>query len=125
MSEEDQIPTKIMFVMRKPPHGSIYAYEGLEVILISAAYEQDVSVMFMGDGIYALKKGQDTSELGIKGFAKTYGVLEGYDIEKIYVDRISMEERGLTAADLVIDCEILEPEKVNAMMNEQHVLMPF
>ncbi|MDH5655169.1 MAG: sulfurtransferase complex subunit TusC [Spirochaetia bacterium] len=124
MSEEEQ-PTKIMFVMRKPPHGSIYAYEGLEVILISAAYEQDVSVMFMGDGVLALKKGQDTTELGIKGFAKTYGVLEGYDIEKIYVDKLSLEERGLTEDDLVIDVEVLEPAKINEMMNEQHVLMPF
>jgi len=111
--------------MRKPPHGSIYAYEGLEVILISAAYEQDVSVMFMGDGVLALKKGQDTTELGIKGFAKTYGVLEGYDIEKIYVDKLSLEERGLTEDDLVIDVEVLEPAKINEMMNEQHVLMPF
>lgn len=123
MSEEQ--PAKIMFVMRKPPHGAIYAYEGLEVILISAAYEQDVSVMFMGDGVMALLKTQDTTELGIKGFVKTYKVLEQYDIEKIYVDKKSLEDRGLTADDLIIDVEILESDKINEMMNEQHVLMPF
>ena len=50
-----------MHVLRHAPHGTIYTYEGLEMILIMAAYEQDLSVVFIGDGVYALKKGQDTS----------------------------------------------------------------
>ena len=48
-----------MHVLRHAPHGTIYTYEGLEMILIMAAYEQDLSVVFIGDGVYALKKGQD------------------------------------------------------------------
>jgi tRNA 2-thiouridine synthesizing protein C len=123
MPEEQ--PAKIMFVMRKPPHGSIYAYEGLEVILISAAYEQDISVLFMGDGVLSLKKGQDTTELGIKGFMKTYPVLEDYDINKIYVDGNSLRERGLTEEDLIIDVQVKGADEIAALMDEQHVLMPF
>jgi tRNA 2-thiouridine synthesizing protein C len=122
MSEEQ---SKLMFVMRKAPHGSIYAYEGLEVILISGAYEQDISVLFIGDGIYALKKGQDTTELAIKGFMKTYTALDGYDITKIYADRQSMEERGLTPEDLIIDVEVLEAPEIARLMSEQHALFPF
>jgi tRNA 2-thiouridine synthesizing protein C len=121
----EEVPTKIMFVMRKPPHGSIYAYEGLEVILISAAYEQDISVLFMGDGVLSLKKGQDTTELGIKGFMKTYPVLEDYDINKIYVDGNSLRERGLTEEDLIIDVQVKGADEIAALMDEQHVLMPF
>lgn len=55
---------KIMHVLRHAPHGTIYTYEGLEMILIMAAYEQDLSVVFIGDGVYALKKGQDTTAIG-------------------------------------------------------------
>lgn len=122
MSEEK---TKIMFVMRRPPHGAIYSYEGLEVILITGAYEQDVSVMFMGDGVFALKKEQDTHELGIKGFAKTYLALEDYDITQIYVDRQSLEERGLTEADLVIPVTTVDAAAAAKLMSEQHTLLPF
>jgi len=61
---------KIMHVMRRAPHGSIYTYEGLEMILIMAAYEQDLSVAFIGDGVYALKKNQNTDGISMKGFAK-------------------------------------------------------
>jgi len=122
MSEE---PTKMMFVMRKPPHGSIYAYEGLEVVLIAAGFEQDISMLFMGDGVLSLKKGQDTSELGIKGFAKTYGVLEGYDVEKIYVEKKALDDFGLTLDDLIIDAEAVDSATAMKLMKEQHVLFPF
>ena len=67
--EDDEIVKKIMHVMRKAPHGTIYTYEGLEMILIMAAYDQDISVAFIDDGVYALKKDQDTEGLEIKGFA--------------------------------------------------------
>jgi len=116
---------KIMFLMQKPPHGSIYPYEGLEYILISGAYEQDISVVFVGDGVFSLKKNQDTAELGIKGFVKTYRTLEGYDIEKIYVDKKSMQERGLKEEDLIIDVELLESHEINALIKEQDALYPF
>ncbi|MCL4725661.1 MAG: hypothetical protein KJZ90_15475 [Rhodocyclaceae bacterium] len=34
---------KFMYVNRKAPHGTIYALESLEVVLIAAAFDQDVS----------------------------------------------------------------------------------
>ena len=121
MGEESK---KLMFVMQKPPHGSIYPYEGLEFILISGAYEQEISLVFLGDGVYNIKKDQDTSELGIKGFVKTYRTLEGYDIEKLYVDKKSMEDRGLTVDDLIIPVEVKTSKEINVMMNEQHAVFP-
>ena len=114
---------KIMHVMRRAPHGSIYTYEGLEMILIMAAYEQDLSLAFIGDGVYALKKNQDTAGIGIKGFSKTFMALEGYDVEKLYVDRQSLEERGLTEDDLVVDVEVMEASEIGRLMTEQDVVI--
>ena len=47
---------KFIYVNRKAPHGTIYAHEALEVVLIAAAFEQDVSLAFIDDGVYQLKK---------------------------------------------------------------------
>jgi tRNA 2-thiouridine synthesizing protein C len=121
----DEDKTKIMFVFRKPPHGSIYAYEGLEAVLIMGAYEQDISLVFIDDGVYAIKKGQDTSELGVKEFSVTFRALEGYDIEKLYVDRESMESRGLTVDDFIVEPEVLTTQEIAKLMQEQDVLLPF
>lgn len=114
---------KIMHVMRRAPHGTIYSYEGLEMILIMATYEQDLSIAFIGDGVYALKKEQDTAAIGIKGFSKTFRALEGYDVEKFYVDQVSLEERGLTKKDLVLDVEVLSSTEIGKLMKEQEVII--
>ena len=119
----DETVKKIMQVMRQAPHGTIYTYEGLEMILIMAAYDQDISVAFIDDGVYALKKGQDTEGIEIKGFSKTFGALEGYDVEKLYVDQISLEERGLTENDLVVDVEVLSSAEIGKIMAKQDVVV--
>ena len=123
MTEENSNIKKIMHVMRHAPHGSIYTYEGLEMILIMAAYEQDLSVAFIGDGVYALKKGQDTEGIGIKGFAKTFLALDGYDVEKLYVDEASLSERGLGEEDLLVDVEVMSSREIGRLMSEQDVVI--
>lgn len=90
-----------MYVNRKAPYGTIYAWEALEVVLIGAAFDQNVSLSFVGDGVYQLAKGQDTTELGIKNFSPTFSALGDYDINKIYVEKESLEARGLTIDDLM------------------------
>jgi len=92
---------KFMYVNRTAPYGTIYAWESLEVVLIGAAFEQDVSVAFVDDGVFQLAKGQNTTELGIKNFSPTYAALGEYDVNKIYVEKESLEARGLTIDDLM------------------------
>jgi tRNA 2-thiouridine synthesizing protein C len=123
--EEGGTIKKFMFVNRKAPYGTIYALEGLEVVLISAAFEQDVSMTFVDDGVYELMKGVDTSGIGMKSFSKTYRALEGYDIEKLYVEKESMDMRGLTEDDLVVDVTVLPAPELAALMAEQDVVISF
>jgi tRNA 2-thiouridine synthesizing protein C len=95
------ITKKFLYVNRKAPYGTIYALESLEVVLIGAAFEQDVSLAFLDDGVYEIIKGQDTDGIGMKNFSPTYSALGDYDVTKIYVDKESLEERGLTQQDLL------------------------
>ena len=100
MEEGDQVVKKFMYMNRKAPYGTIYALESLEVVLIAAAFDQDVSLVFADDGIYQLMKGQETDDIGMKNFSPTYSALGDYDIKKIYVEKESLEERGLSLDDL-------------------------
>ena len=89
-----------LYLNRKAPYGTIYAWESLEVVLIGAAFDQDVSLAFVDDGVYQLVKDQDTSEIGMKNFSPTYAALGDYEIKKIYVEQESLDERGLSLDDL-------------------------
>jgi tRNA 2-thiouridine synthesizing protein C len=125
MSEEGKIK-KFLFVNRKAPYGTIYALESLEVVLISAAFEQDVSLAFLDDGVYQLAKGQNTKGLdGVKNFSPTYRALEGYDIEKLYVEKESMDARGLTEADLLVDVKVISRSDMTKLMTDSEVVMSF
>jgi tRNA 2-thiouridine synthesizing protein C len=116
---------KFAFINRKAPYGTIYALESLEVVLISAAFDQDVSLVFVDDGVYQLKKGQGTKAVGMKNFSPTYRALEGYDIEKLYVEKESLESRGLSEDDLIVPVEVLTSEEMATLMDDQDVVMSF
>lgn len=92
---------KMLYINRNAPYGTVYALEGLEVVLIGAAFEQDVSMAFIGDGVYQILKGQDTSESDMKNFSPTYNALGDYEVTKLYVEQESLDERGLTLDDLM------------------------
>lgn len=116
---------KFMFVNRKAPYGTIYALESLEVVLIAATFDQDVSLVFVDDGVYELVKGQDTAGTGIKNHSKTYRALDGYDVEKLYVERESMAARGLGEDDLIVDVEWLSTAQMAELMAAQDVVLSF
>lgn len=116
---------KFMFVNRKAPYGTIYALESLEVVLIGAAFEQDVSLAFVDDGVYQLVKGQNTKGTEMKNFSPTYRALEGYDIEKLYVEKESLDVRGLSEDDLVVDVQVLSRAEMADMMESQDVVLSF
>ncbi len=116
---------KFMYVNRRAPYGSVYALESLDVVLIGAAFDQDVSVVFADDGVFQLKKGQDTEELGMKNFSPTYRALEMYDVEKLYVEKESLEARGLTEEDLVVPVEVMSNSEIGKLMEQQDVVLSF
>lgn len=116
---------KFMFLNRRAPYGTIYALESLEVVLITATFDQDVSLVFLDDGVFELVKGQNPKAVGIKNFSPTYRALEGYDVEKLYVERESLEARGLAASDLLVDVEVLSTQEIALLMSEQDVVLSF
>lgn len=128
-----------LFVNRKAPYGTVYALESLEVVLISAAFEQNVSLAFLDDGVYQITKGQNSKGIGMKNFSPTYRALGDYDINKLYVEAESLAERGLTVEDLMeltyedADDDYAEKSSIivvnrsemAAMMAEQDVILSF
>jgi len=121
--EGPEVVKKFMYVNRRAPYGTIFALECLEVVLISAAFEQDVSLVFLDDGVFQLKKNQDTAGIGMKNFSNTYRALDDYEVEKVYVEKESLEERGLSSDDLIIPVEVLSSEEMAEIMSQQDVVI--
>ncbi len=134
-----EVVKKFLYLNRKAPYGTIYAWESLEVVLVGAAFDQEVSLMFVDDGVYQLVKGQDTAGIGMKNFSPTYRTLGDYEVKYIYVDADSLAARGLTQDDLVAIAyedmdteeeienivEVVDAARVSEIMDESDVVFSF
>lgn len=142
MEEEiagSEVQKKFLYVNRRAPYGTIYALESLEVVLIGAAFDQDVSLAFLDDGVYQILKGQDTSGIGMKNFSPTYRALGDYEVNKLYVEKESLEERGLSPEDLMeityededddwaekSSIRLVSRSELTGIMAEQDVILSF
>ncbi|MEZ5451548.1 MAG: DsrE family protein [Thiothrix sp.] len=54
IKENCDVCKNFLFVNREAPPGTVYALESLEVVLISAAFEQNISLAFIDDGVYQI-----------------------------------------------------------------------
>ncbi|MCW8835485.1 MAG: DsrE family protein [Rhodospirillales bacterium] len=122
------------FLNRKAPYGTIYALEVLETVLITAAFEQHANIVFIDDGVYQIKKGQDTKAVNMKNFLPTYGIIEmekddadeDEDIDmvwRIIVEKESMEARGLTEDDFKVGVEVLSSAELAEVLDQSDVVI--
>ncbi|MCG7598429.1 sulfurtransferase complex subunit TusC [Halomonas sp. McH1-25] len=98
----------MLVVLRHAPHGSSWLREGLDVALVGAALGKTVNLLFLGDGVLALRSGQQHGPLGQKGTHPTLDMLEMYDIDTLLVDSEALTQRGLTVADLQLPASPVE-----------------
>ena len=69
---------------------SIYAFEALEIALIASAFDQDISMAFIDDGVYQLMRNQNTQSIGTKNFSLSYRALPDFNVHALCVERESL-----------------------------------
>lgn len=76
----------LLFVCRHAPYGNSLAREALEAILAAGSFEQNVSVLFMDDGVLQLITGQQPDAIEQKNHESMLNALPMYDVERLYAD---------------------------------------
>ena len=51
--------------------------------MVGAAFEQQVAIAFIDDGVFQLKRGQNPAGVGLKNFTAAFGALGDHDIRDI------------------------------------------
>lgn len=120
---QDEDKMNCLFINRHAPHGSLQAWESLELSMISAAYEQNVCLLYIDDGVYQLKAQQDTAASGTRNYSAVFGALDDYGIQRIYVDNDSLQARGLSVSDLFVSVELVDTEALRELLEQQDIVV--
>ena len=116
---------RILIICRKPPYGSSLAREALDIALASSVFDQQLSILFTGEGVWQLLKDQQANQVEQKSYANMLSAFPLYDINDIYVAEQSLQERQLSDDDLAIAVTRLSADDVNALLNNHDVLLNF
>ncbi|WP_331345796.1 sulfurtransferase complex subunit TusC [Cellvibrio sp. UBA7661] len=117
---------KILIISRHAPYGSSIAREAIDVALAGTVYDQNISYLFMDDGVFQLLKNQRSQKIDQKDISATLKALSIYGIENIYVHEESLKERGIITDELILDSlRLLNSKNVAALLTEQDQLMSF
>ncbi|SDF94798.1 tRNA 2-thiouridine synthesizing protein C [Onishia taeanensis] len=115
----------LLVILRHSPHGSSWLREGLDAALVAAAFGQQVSLLFAGDGVLALMPHQQAGALGQKGTHGVIDMLAMYDIETLLVDAHALTSRGLSAEDLMLPVSVVEGDALPKLLDRHPLVLNF
>jgi tRNA 2-thiouridine synthesizing protein C len=113
---------KYLFVLRKPAHSGAQVQEMLDIVLTTAAFDQQVAILLLDDGVFHLKNGQQPGIAGMKDTAAIFKALEIYDVHDIYTEVESLQERGLKPGDLCLPVQEFYRKDVAGLMKRYDVV---
>lgn len=99
---------RLVLLTRRGPYGASAPREALDAALAAAAFELPVTLVFDGDGVWQLLRGQDAARLGEKNLGANLEALPMFEVEDLRVTARSLDARGLTTADLLLPVEVLD-----------------
>ncbi len=99
-------------LVRSPPYGTSMPAEAYRVVQALYAFDHPVTVALMDEGVLSLVKGADPTGVGMRSLSRAFADLAGLKNVHVAVHAGSLEDRGLSEADLEPAPEGTAPIKV-------------
>ncbi|WP_049721600.1 sulfurtransferase complex subunit TusC [Gilvimarinus polysaccharolyticus] len=116
----------LLCISRHSPYGTAIAREALEAVLAAAAFEQNIALLLMDDGVWQLKDQQQPIAGIQKSLARNLNALEMFGVDTVYAHQPSAQKRGLNTAELCIESiEWLDDDQVRQLISNHDHLLSF
>lgn len=116
---------KILIHCSKPAYGNSLSREAIDVALAAAAFDQNISLLFTGDGLFQLLNQQMSEAIHSKNHGKALSALSLYGVEDIFLCSDSMSERNLSNEDLILTGKSCNKGTIAELLNNQDVILNF
>lgn len=108
----------VVILLLQPPIGTLYPVEGLRMTVALSGDMEPITVA-MDNGVYAFLKGTDRTM-----YQEHYEFVKEIELD-VYVDKQSLEERGLKEDDLIEGLDFKEHEEILKLLSSVDVVIPF
>lgn len=114
---------KILVMQRQAPYGNSLAREGVDYILTCAAYDQELTILFSGDGVFQLLDNQQCEHINLKTHLGAIKLFELYDVENTFVVSEDLNERNIKPENLGVNVKIISRLEAKALIKtQQHII---
>jgi sulfur relay (sulfurtransferase) DsrF/TusC family protein len=114
----------IGIILRRPPYGTTDASEAVRHALGGTTEEMAVKLILVDGGVTTAKKGQNTDSTEYLNMES--GIIDCVDMgAEVYADKMSMEEAGLEAGDLVEGVRISNSVEIAEIISNSDTTLIF
>ncbi len=108
---------RFLFIFSHSPYGGGLAREALDMALATAAFDQEVSLVFSGAGIFQLLATQQAPGVNKKSQLGAINALPLYDISRVFYLQEDLSPLGVNAGQLVAHARPLDAEALRSLVN--------
>ncbi|MDN6318685.1 MAG: DsrE family protein [Marinobacter sp.] len=108
-----------LIVIDQPPYGTWAGREALDMAFSLAAFDQSVSLLFMGAGVNWLRAAQQTNGIEQKSVEKNLSAAPIFGVEAMYADTLACAQYGLTPEGMVAGVT-MSPNSAELMHQHTH-----
>ena len=113
----------VLVLCRTAPYGSERARDALDIAMAFGAFDQQPTLLFLGDGVLALLAQQDPTALPARNLGKLIGTLADYGITGLHVDARAMNERGLELTDLIAGAQLADDAQLTELLASHDMIL--
>jgi tRNA 2-thiouridine synthesizing protein C len=109
----------VLILIRSRPFGEIINFEGWRASVGMFGMDHEPTMLFMGDGVYALLK--EMEDLQVRMFKSTFKSFDG----RFCASKKSLEERQISADELIEEVEVIDTDEVGSLFETAEVVITF
>ena len=109
----------VLILIRSKPYGQIFNFEGWRTSIGMYGMDHEPTLLFMGDGVYALLK--EMNDLPIRMFKSTYESFDG----RICASSRSLHERSIEPSEIFENVDVLDEDAIGKLFADNEVVVTF
>ena len=113
----------ILYIISRSPYSGVQSFELIDSAMVSAIFENNVSILFRAEGVWSLLSDQNGELLNSKTHSKVLSALPTYEIDNLYFCEDSVNERRISRDQIDIPVKPLSLNGQQQLIANQDIVM--